>query len=177
MEYNTDKISSGIASKYLEMFADLKDKPLRMMEVGYLDGEFLRWFKDHFKNSQVYGVGIYPPGELKDCERTELFQGNQNDTRRLLEIGHSMDALDIIIDDASHRDEETRNCFNCLWQFVKPGGWYIIEDWGAHYQHFQYGDMGKVISNILINKNWLGVSNIEILYTLGHSLACFQKKL
>ena len=96
--------------------------------------------------------------------------------RRLLEIGNAKGKFDIIIDDASHRDKETRNSFNCLWQFVNPGGWYIVEDWAAHYKHLEYGDMGKVVSHILINKNNLGIRNLEILCKADYmSLACFQK--
>ena len=41
-EYNTDKINSGIISKYEKLFSELKYQPIKMLEVGYLDGEFLR---------------------------------------------------------------------------------------------------------------------------------------
>jgi len=176
MIYNTDKIKSGIIAEYEKLFVDLKNEKLKILEIGYLEGEFLRWFKDHFKQSETFGISIYPPCELKDSERIKLLQADQNDTKTLIEIGHTFGKFDIIFDDASHRDIETRNSFNCLWQFVNSKGWYIIEDWGAHYEHLQYGDMGKVISNILINKNGLNISNIRIICNhQGLSLACFQK--
>ena len=177
-EYNTDKIGSGILEEYVKMFSHLENKSISMLEIGYLDGEFLRWFKDQFKKAHVFGIGINPPGELKDCERTTLLQADQNDMKALLDIKELYQRFDIIIDDGAHRDKETRNSFNCLWSTVKAGGWYCIEDWGAHYQHLEYGDMGKVISHILINKESLGISNMKITCKANFtSLACFQKKL
>ncbi len=41
--------------------------------------------------------------------------------------------VDLIIDDASHLEPQTRASFNRLFPHVRPGGLYIIEDWGwAH---------------------------------------------
>ena len=36
--------------------------------------------------------------------------------------------FDIIIDDGSHWDECQQKTLQNLWKFVKPGGFYIIED-------------------------------------------------
>lgn len=44
-----------------------------------------------------------------------------------------MRKLDLVIDDASHRVDLTRASFNVLFPYVRPGGVFIIEDWGwAH---------------------------------------------
>jgi SAM-dependent methyltransferase len=37
--------------------------------------------------------------------------------------------LDLVVDDASHYLDETRNSFNAIFPFVRPGGVYVIEDW------------------------------------------------
>lgn len=37
--------------------------------------------------------------------------------------------IDLVIDDASHFLDETRNSFNALFPLVRPGGAYVIEDW------------------------------------------------
>lgn len=61
---------------------------------------------------------------------------DQADKARLREI---VDAefddrrLDLVIDDASHFLDETREAFNALFPLVRPGGAYVIEDWSwAH---------------------------------------------
>src|SRR4051794_3795269 len=38
--------------------------------------------------------------------------------------------IDLVIDDASHLVPETRASFNRLFPLVRPGGVYVIEDWG-----------------------------------------------
>lgn len=41
--------------------------------------------------------------------------------------------IDLVIDDASHLEAQTRASFNRLFPHVRPGGLYVIEDWGwAH---------------------------------------------
>lgn len=46
--------------------------------------------------------------------------------------------LDLVIDDASHYYEETRNSFLTVFPRLRPGGLYIIEDWGwSYHQPFQ----------------------------------------
>ena len=39
-----------------------------------------------------------------------------------------------MIDDASHLLAPTRSSFNCIFPRVRPGGWFVIEDWAwAHW--------------------------------------------
>jgi len=174
--YNTDKAQSGITDEYLKMFGDWKSRPFKLLEVGYLKGGFLDWTKKNFSKASVYGIGNRPPIDLPDKE-IKLFQVDQNDIDGLISFGRANGDFDVICDDASHKEKETRNCFNCLWQFVKPGGWYIIEDWTIHYKHFEYGEMAKVIGDIMIHKIRFGVNQIKIIDKAGCSLAFFQKNL
>ena len=49
--------------------------------------------------------------------------------------------LDLVIDDASHLYEPTKASFETLFPMLRPGGIYIIEDWGwAHCKEFQSPD-------------------------------------
>ena len=38
--------------------------------------------------------------------------------------------MDVIIDDAVHKTPQMQHLLILLWRFVKPGGYYIIEDVG-----------------------------------------------
>lgn len=44
--------------------------------------------------------------------------------------------LDLVLDDASHELDLTRESFNMLFPLIRPGGAYVIEDWG--WGHFEY---------------------------------------
>ena len=61
---------------------------------------------------------------------------NQADKPRLAEIlatEFGERQLDLVIDDASHFLDESRDSFNVLFPHMRPGGAYIIEDWSwAH---------------------------------------------
>ena len=56
-------------------------------------------------------------------------QGDQKQITEILdaELGH--EPLDFVIDDASHRLEETRTAFEVVFPRLRPGGVYVIEDW------------------------------------------------
>jgi predicted O-methyltransferase YrrM len=60
---------------------------------------------------------------------------DQGDRARLAEIvataAHG-EPLDLVIDDASHRLDETRASFETLFPLLRPGGVYVIEDWNWH---------------------------------------------
>lgn len=65
--------------------------------------------------------------------------------------------IDLIIDDASHFYEETREAFNIAFPFLKKGGLYIIEDWAWAHWSGEYWQNGrtpglagkKALSNLL----------------------------
>ena len=63
---------------------------------------------------------------------------NQADDARVRSIVEAEFAgahIDLIVDDASHYYFETRASFNTLFPYLRPGGLYILEDWGwAHWQ-------------------------------------------
>jgi predicted O-methyltransferase YrrM len=42
-------------------------------------------------------------------------------------------AIDLVIDDASHRYAETRSSFDLLFPRVRPGGQFVIEDWNGRH--------------------------------------------
>ena len=57
---------------------------------------------------------------------------NQADRAKICQTIESEcpDGIDLVIDDASHFYEETKVAFEALFPFLRPGGMYLIEDWG-----------------------------------------------
>ena len=62
---------------------------------------------------------------------------SQTDRRRIEEIVQKefgASPLDVVIDDASHLYKTTRRTFEIAFPLLRPGGLYVIEDWGwAHW--------------------------------------------
>lgn len=61
-----------------------------------------------------------------------LYGVNQADDEavgRIVDDQFGGQAIDFVIDDASHFLDETRSSFNTLFPRMRPGGVYIIEDW------------------------------------------------
>ena len=66
--------------------------------------------------------------------------------------------LDLVVDDASHYNFETRESFRVLFPRICPGGLYIIEDWGwAHWpgEHWQTNRGGNYFTDKLPLSNLL----------------------
>ncbi|HEY8763328.1 MAG TPA: class I SAM-dependent methyltransferase [Solirubrobacteraceae bacterium] len=61
-------------------------------------------------------------------------QGDAAVLSALVDADHGAAPLDLVMDDASHLYRETRTSFEVLFPRLRPGGVYIIEDWGwAHF--------------------------------------------
>ena len=63
-------------------------------------------------------------------------QDDKHRVRSILDEEFGDEPLDLIVDDASHLYEESKASFEASFSYLRPGGQYIIEDWGwAHWNH------------------------------------------
>ncbi len=61
-------------------------------------------------------------------------QGDVTQLASVIDGDHGAEALDLVVDDASHLYRETRASFELLFARLRVGGRYVIEDWGwAHF--------------------------------------------
>lgn len=171
-KYNTDKYSTGLISKYERLFSGLKHEKITLLEIGVYYGGSMRWLREYFTHpeTKIIGIDHQPCLTPQDSDNFIFYLCDQNDSNKLHEIGSEHGWFDIIIDDGSHHAKETLNCFNNLWKFVRPGGWYLIEDWS------QQDDNIESILNIMSrlrqpdpnggtesSPNLLGVSEMVVL--------------
>lgn len=146
LRHGSDKFGSHYyTAHYDSCFAPLRDRPLHLLEIGIggydnpaAGGASLRMWKEYFRSAQIYGLDWYAkPGVAED--RIKTYQGSQTDPVAMARIlAETPDqAFDIIIDDGSHRSEHVITTFLMMFQYVKPGGWYVVEDiqtsyWSDH---------------------------------------------
>jgi SAM-dependent methyltransferase len=133
--YDTDKFPPYLRV-YEELFAPLLERDIRLLEIGVKKGGSLLLWRDYFPRGRIVGLDVEPVEVPDPTGRIVVFQGLQQDTRLLADIGGKMApaGFDVIIDDGSHIGEYTRTSFWFLFpRHLKPGGLYVIEDWGTGY--------------------------------------------
>lgn len=119
---------------YREVFAPFLHKPVRLLELGIHEGGSLLEWEKQFPHGMIAGLDMRPVKLEAAGDRVRIYQGQQEDTRLLDRIAQETapDGFDIIIDDCSHLAEYTRVSFWHLFdRHLKPGGIYVIEDWGT----------------------------------------------
>ena len=57
--YKTDKLEHGYIEIYESYFNQIKDKKLKILEIGIADGKSLLTWSDYFENSQIIGIDIH----------------------------------------------------------------------------------------------------------------------
>ena len=134
-DYDTDKSPAYLAN-YASECGHLFSEPSRVLELGVKRGGSLLLWRDLLPEARIAGLDV-DPVELDDAgDRVRVYQGFQQDAEVLDRIAAEVapDGFDLIIDDASHFGAYTSASFWHLFpRHLKPGGVYVIEDWGTGY--------------------------------------------
>ena len=132
--YGSDKgtIKHGYTVLYERIIEDLcrsrmlhrKSCPLEIAEAGVACGASLRMWANYLPGSTITGYDIRPEcanlcGDLKNV-RIRIADP------ALLEAPATM--FDLFVDDASHIAEQIVAMLKNCWAWVRPGGYYIVED-------------------------------------------------
>jgi hypothetical protein len=133
--FGTDKWGSHwYARHYDRHFAPLRERPLRLLEIGvggYDDrlkgGESLRMWKAYFPRAQIFGIDVVDKSAL-DEERIRTFAGSQDDEAFLRRVHREAGPFDIVIDDGSHLNAHVIRSFESLFPLLTDHGLYAVED-------------------------------------------------
>ena len=91
------------------------------------------------KTSKIIGLDIVKKN-LKLGKRVEIFHGSQSEHSTLDKIVKRYRRFDFIVDDGSHNYKDVKYSFEYLFQFLKDGGYYFIEDTQSSYIRELGGD-------------------------------------
>jgi len=123
---------------YQSIFGPLRAAPVRVLEIGVLNGSSLKMWKEYFGHSetQIVGVDIEPLCAQLDAPRMGIHVriGSQADGAFLHKVIAEFGPFDLIIDDGSHNSSHIIESFNHLFaDGLKDSGIYFVEDLHANY--------------------------------------------
>jgi hypothetical protein len=119
----------GYTLIYQKYFDKFKKKDIRLLEIGVLGGASLKMWQEYFRDGLIFGLDLDESCKQYEGVRTKIFIGNQIDNVFLQKVCSDVpEKFDIIIDDGSHFAKHIIESFNFLFDHIKPGGYYVIED-------------------------------------------------
>lgn len=133
--YDSDK-GQHYLQRYEQFLHDLVDRDVCLLELGVFKGGSLQLWRDYFTRGLIIGLDVNRVDVDDSTGRIRVYQGFQQDLGLLDKIRSESapKGFDVIIDDASHMGNLTKASFLHLFEkHLKPGGIYVIEDWGTGY--------------------------------------------
>jgi len=135
IKYGTDKFGwHDYTPKYHALLAHLRDRPIRMLEIGVggfgdpkAGGASLQTWRDYFPKAQIVRIDIAEK-TLDLGPRIVVARGSQVDAAFLREIVAEHGPFDVILDDGSHQNAHVVESFGILFDTLAPNGLYIVED-------------------------------------------------
>lgn len=139
------KKPKGLAEYYRDFLAEKKVEYL--LEFGVAEGGDSILFNCLFELKKFVGIElaysevvlkqIYDKGYQHKCKI--YFKTSQSDMPKIRQIieENFPEGIDLIVDDASHIFEHTIASFEASFPYLRPYGYYVIEDWGwCHWPGF-----------------------------------------
>lgn len=128
--------ANGYGDLYERYFKDYRESSLNICDIGIDQGYSLYANKEYFFNATIHGLDINDKSSL-ETERIKTYIVDQNSEEDINSFVHKMInddvKFDIIVDDASHDVIHQQITFSKLFEILKPGGLYIIEDLGTSF--------------------------------------------
>ncbi|WP_284946760.1 hypothetical protein [Acidisoma cladoniae] len=131
----TDKASSGhnYLAFYERFFGALRLEPIKILEVGVLQGASLKVWERYFPNATIIGADIEPSTARFKNARIKMKILDQSNIQNLVDLGVEHGPFDIIIEDGSHLWEHQITTLKTLFPFLKNHGYYVVEDLQTNY--------------------------------------------
>jgi len=114
---------------YDKHFGPLRDRPLRVLEIGVQYGGSVEMWANYFPNAHIMGIDVDPLCAMHARKRISIKIGDQADPSFLSQFT----GYDIIIDDGGHTMNQQQTSFDVLFPLLNPGGLYVVEDLHTSY--------------------------------------------
>ncbi len=171
----------------VEFFCDHTPEPAQVnniVDLGIFKGGSVALYHELFSPNRIVGVDLSPwrvkaldtfveRNSLRDSVRLyyDTDQGDQELLSKIVADNFGKDQLDLVVDDCSHLYGPTKASLNVLLPRLRPGGVYLIEDWGwAHWSgeywqgtDHQYVDETTPLSKLIFEVVMLQASRPSLI--------------
>jgi len=145
-KYGTDKrtndsgqnIYHGYTVIYDDILKNQKNKYKNILEIGVQAGKSIKMWEEYFPNAIIWGIdnfsdiGCTVKKEDIETDRIKIIVGDQSD-KKLIDDNFKNIRFDMIADDGSHFSWHQQKSLDYLWNYLKSGGFYFIEDLAVCY--------------------------------------------
>lgn len=128
----------GYSILYDKILSKYRSSPIRMLEVGICmegthGGQSVMMWREYFSDAQIYTFDIVDMSDhrcIKEQKDVYFCMGDQSNRYHLDNMYKLFGStnFDFIIEDGSHKHRDQIISLGKLFQFVKPGGYYFLED-------------------------------------------------
>ena len=119
---------------YDENFSKFRNKKITVLEIGIFRGGSLKMWESYFgAQVKIIGVDINPICKQYENNNTKIYIDDQTNENFLKSIFDENERPDIIIDDGGHTSNQQISSFNFLFEELKLGGVYVVEDTHTSY--------------------------------------------
>jgi len=191
--YGTDKsifsnktpFKHSYTSVYNIIFSHLRDKDINFAEIGILDNASIKMWRDYFTHAKIDGyenskklLSNAKNDNLKDTRYFEIDVKNSDNIKNA--FIKSGKIYDVIIDDSTHLFQDELNIINIAKNFLKPGGYLIIEDIFSKKRMYSEKKFYEAIKNIKSEFKDIFFINCKNKYNYGgiwfnHKILVFIK--
>ena len=115
---------------YPRQLEGIRDSAKLVIEIGIWNGGSLRMWSEYFSSAQLIGADIDLSRIDAPIPRCNLRYLDQSVPAQLRTAFEDVEfaSVDVLIEDGMHTARCQQTCFGVMFDYVKPGGLYIIED-------------------------------------------------
>ena len=136
-EYGKNKKNKnhGFSKYYEKHLSSLKEKNIKILEIGSFSGASAAAFSKYFSNCEIYCLDINISNFKYYSKKIHVFGFDSSNPKMVskfikkIDLKETSKYFDIIIDDGSHKQSDQLKAINHFYQYLVNGGFYVIEDY------------------------------------------------
>lgn len=125
-KYGTDKATyHSFTEVYDDIFAQYQSP--RILEIGVAEYKSIAMYLEYFKSPYIVAMDIENKSHYVN-KQWRFVQGDQTQIDDLRKCVQGEDFFDIVVEDGGHTMKQQQVTFGYLIDYIKTGGYYILED-------------------------------------------------